>query len=96
VSAYRVSLLDAAGSIVTSRTEHSLLEAAKTTLAFVGHAHDDDPALLDATGGANVQVRGMGDRELTDAEKDRIRTLFEEWGASLVPSPDEPETWNLA
>ena len=93
---YRVSVLDNAGTVVTSRTEHSLLEAAKTALALAGYAHDNEPTLLDPDGNANVQIRGLGNRELDDHEKETVRVYFEEYGASRTDLEDGTEGWSLA
>lgn len=90
---YRVSLVAGDGATVTSRTEHSLTDAAVTAIALANSAFADANAALDVDGGANIRVTGHEGRELTPAEKDRMRALLEEHGASRAHSGDDTERW---
>lgn len=95
MSSYRVDVLDNEENVVTSRVEQSLLEAAKTMLAFANYVHDTEPGLLDPDGCASVRIRELGERELDDAEKETVRVYLEEYGASRHDRPDGIEGWSI-
>lgn len=96
MSFYRVSVLDPEGVVTDSRTADSLAATAKMMLGLAGCIGERwTKPLLDADGEFTVQVKGAGDRDLSDDERAGLTALLEEFGAFNLEADGSCGVWGI-
>jgi hypothetical protein len=93
---YRVSVLDPEGIVANSVTADSLAGTAKLVIGLAGCIGDEwTKPLLDADGELTIEVKGAGERDLTETEKTDLAALVAELGANPVSSDGDGSRWSL-
>lgn len=96
MSFYRVSLLDNEGVVADSRTAGTLADTARLMVSLgecIGEPWTEP--LLDADGELTIRVKGAGDRELSELEKNGLRALLEELGATDRGDDADGSRWEI-